>query len=557
MPIFALPSQSVGIRVCEDAQCQKVSIVSADIALQAINTLVGSGSAGSIIKLCDYVNNKGENNCESDHIGLWHISTLPPFIPFYAKVYSFEFDSVKDKSKYFTINGGALGVNANCTRANIDFLVQDNQIILDLSNYCNHLGIGNLILSLKISIREINPKEQSAIADYVFSLAGTGLGRTTGQVKLIFGQFDWINTVSILDSNRIDVFEEKPSSIISASSSQDLKDAVAKFDAEKLAQERELALKEAMARLESENLAKARVVASREAAIKLEVEKLLNTRIALAEDVRGSPSASLNSNIIAIERKKENQKIINIKNSVKNFRLVEISSCLDNESGDFGYDQGVPTNGTRQMCFSGWSQVVDDSIKWDFNQLNFSTPISELMASNKFKCKWTKSRIKVETSTGMIAMPLDCLIDGWHSLQLVVVGSFASKKLVISSISASACASRNYIDPSSDIYIQISKKYKDNSSSFLVDAKKSQKFNPIKDPNSTSDEIPVGAILGLKITYDNMDLIQLLPISNKNCPNTNGLRIFINNEYKQEYLNLEFKMTQDKIQDSKSPKLTF
>ena len=160
--VFAQEAQNV--KVCANESCSNAITVNSEIALQIVNSILAEGRENSLIKFCEF--SQKERICKADHIGLWNISTLPPFIPYYAKINSINFAKTEDGKNFYSIKSTTLGISVLCNKVEPSFVIKESQVILDSTNYCNWLGIGNLVTNIKIKVKEIITYNQKDKAIY-------------------------------------------------------------------------------------------------------------------------------------------------------------------------------------------------------------------------------------------------------------------------------------------------------------------------------------------------------------------------------------------------------
>ena len=192
--VFAQVEQN--IKVCKDVSCSNSISVKPEFALKLVNSIISEGKENSLIKFCEY--SQKERVCKTDHIGLWNISTLPPFIPYYAKINSFNYAKTENGKIFYSIKTTALGVSALCGNVEGSFALKESQIILDASNYCNWLGIGNLVANINIKVKEIYLNEKKLLVDLTAGIIGTGVGKTSSLAQLSFEGYDWITAAQLV-----------------------------------------------------------------------------------------------------------------------------------------------------------------------------------------------------------------------------------------------------------------------------------------------------------------------------------------------------------------------
>jgi uncharacterized protein YjbI with pentapeptide repeats len=191
--VFAQEVQNV--KVCANELCSNSISVKPDVALQIVNSILAEGKENSLIKFCDF--SQKERVCKSNHILFWNFSLLPPFLPQYTTINSLNFTKAEDGKFFYSIKAATFGISVLCNKVEALFALKESQVVLDSTNYCNWLGVGNIVSNLKIKVKEIYPLEKRLLADLTAGIIGTGIGTTSGLAQLSFEGFDWI-TASLL-----------------------------------------------------------------------------------------------------------------------------------------------------------------------------------------------------------------------------------------------------------------------------------------------------------------------------------------------------------------------
>jgi hypothetical protein len=257
-PVFVFAQDAQNVKVCANESCSNSILVKPDVALQIVNSILAEGKENSLIKFCDF--SEKERLCESDHIVIWSINTLPPWNPIYTTLNSLNFATAENGKFFYSLKAKTFGISVMCTKVEALFVLKESQVVLDAANYCNWLAIGNVVTNTEIKVKEIYPLEKRLLADVTIGLIGTSIGRSSGLAQLSFEGFDWITASQLI--KEISTDEQGPSlfasvetnvitpinqASIGASNGGDtaLKEAALKEAALKEAALKEAALKEA------------------------------------------------------------------------------------------------------------------------------------------------------------------------------------------------------------------------------------------------------------------------------------------------------------------------
>ena len=235
------------MKVCANESCSNSILVKPDIALQIVNSILAEGKENSLINLCDFSQEK--RLCNSK-IVVWNISTLPPFIPNYTTISSLNFANTEDGKFFYSLKANNFGISILCNKVEALFALKESQVILESNNYCNWLGIGNVISNTKIKVKEIYPLEKRLLADFTFSMIGTSIGTKSGLVQLSFEGFDWITSYRLIKEISTDelgpsLFASLETNVITPVNQASISASNGGYTALKEASLKEAALKEA------------------------------------------------------------------------------------------------------------------------------------------------------------------------------------------------------------------------------------------------------------------------------------------------------------------------
>ena len=235
------------MKVCANESCSNSILVKPDIALQIVNSILAEGKENSLINLCDFSQEK--RLCNSK-IVVWNISTLPPFIPNYTTISSLNFANTEDGKFFYSLKANNFGISILCNKVEALFALKESQVILESNNYCNWLGIGNVISNTKIKVKEIYPLEKRLLADFTISMIGTSIGTKSGLVQLSFEGFDWITSYRLIKEISTDelgpsLFASLETNVITPVNQASISASNGGYTALKEASLKEAALKEA------------------------------------------------------------------------------------------------------------------------------------------------------------------------------------------------------------------------------------------------------------------------------------------------------------------------
>jgi len=280
-PGFA--DQVQDIKLCKNKTCSNPVSIKPEFALQIVNSIIAEGKENSSIKFCEY--SQKERACKSDHVGIWSFSTLPPFIPWYVKIHSLNYSKTEDGKFFYSAKATQVGISVLCSRFDATFLLKESQVVLDATQYCNWMAVGNVMSSLKVQVKEIYPLEKKLLVEFKVAVLGTGVGKVSELVELSFEGFDWVTAAQLIkeqppilfanqdlkadiESNALQIVGTNPNN--SAIKDDALKEATLKEAAIKEAALKEAALKEAALKEAALKEAALKEAALKEAALKEE-----------------------------------------------------------------------------------------------------------------------------------------------------------------------------------------------------------------------------------------------------------------------------------------------
>ena len=206
-PVFVSAQDAQNVKVCANETCSNSILVKPDVALQIVNSILAEGKENSLIKFCDF--SQKERLCESDHIVIWNINTLPPWNPVYTTLNSLNFATAENGKFFYSLKAKTFGISVMCTKVEALFVLKESQVVLDSANYCNWLGVGNVVTNTEIKVKEIYPLEKRLLADVTIGIIGTSIGRSVGLAQLSFEGFDWITASQLI--KEISTDEQGPS----------------------------------------------------------------------------------------------------------------------------------------------------------------------------------------------------------------------------------------------------------------------------------------------------------------------------------------------------------
>ena len=270
-PVFVFAQDAQNVKVCANESCSNSILVKPDVALQIVNSILAEGKENSLIKFCDFT--EKERLCESDHIVIWSIGILPPWNPNYTTLNSLNFATAENGKFFYSLKAKNFGISVMCTKVEALFVLKESQVVLDTTNYCNWLGIGNIVTNIEIKVKEIYPLEKRLLTDVTIGVIGTSIGRSSGLAQLSFEGFDWITASQLI--KEINTDEQGPSLFASVETNVITPINQASIDASnggdtalKEAALRETAQKEAALRETAQKEAALRETALKEAALK-------------------------------------------------------------------------------------------------------------------------------------------------------------------------------------------------------------------------------------------------------------------------------------------------
>ena len=65
------------------------------------------------------------------------------------------FANTEDGKFFYSLKANNFGISVLCNKVEALFALKESQVILEFNNYCNWLGIGNVISNTKIKVKEI------------------------------------------------------------------------------------------------------------------------------------------------------------------------------------------------------------------------------------------------------------------------------------------------------------------------------------------------------------------------------------------------------------------
>ena len=280
-PVFA--DQVQDIKLCKNKTCNSSVSIKPEFALQIVNSIIAEGKENSSIKFCEY--SQKERACKSDHVGIWSFSTLPPFIPWYVKIHSLNYSKTEDGKFFYSAKATQVGISVLCSRFDASFLIKESQVVLDATQYCNWMAVGNVMSSLKVQVKEIYPLEKKLLVEFKVAVLGTGVGKVSELVELSFEGFDWITAAQLIKEQNPVAFANLDLKADIESNAPQITDAnpnksTIKDNALKEAAIKETALKEAALK----------ETAIKEAALK---EAALKEEEALRKNLKPSPTLSV------------------------------------------------------------------------------------------------------------------------------------------------------------------------------------------------------------------------------------------------------------------------
>jgi hypothetical protein len=197
--VFAQEAQNV--KVCANESCSNSISVQPDVALQIVNSILAEGKENSLIKFCDF--SEKERICKRDHVSLWNFSPFTP-IPSYSTINSFNYVKNDDGKLLYSVKASTYGIPTLCSKVEVSFVLKESQIILDTTNYCNWLVLGNIVANINIKVKEIYPLEKKLLVDFYAGIVGTGFGRTSGLAVMSFVGFEWATAAQLIKEIRTD-----------------------------------------------------------------------------------------------------------------------------------------------------------------------------------------------------------------------------------------------------------------------------------------------------------------------------------------------------------------
>ena len=125
-------------------------------------------------------------------------------IPSYSTINSFNYVKNDDGKLLYSVKASTYGIPTLCSKVEVSFVLKESQIILDTTNYCNWLVVGNIVANVNIKVKEIYPLEKKLLVDFYAGIVGTGFGRTSGLAVMSFVGFEWATAAQLIKEIRTD-----------------------------------------------------------------------------------------------------------------------------------------------------------------------------------------------------------------------------------------------------------------------------------------------------------------------------------------------------------------
>jgi len=213
----------------------------------------------------------------------------------------------------------------------------------------------------------------------------------------------------------------------------------------------------------------------------------------------------------------------------------------------------------QKMCLEDWSQWYDKGLPWDIQGVNFSTPIQKLFDEKGLNCSFktdqpmVKIDVPASSSMEMFEIPLFCAMESWDFSVIYFRILPQQKVIYINQVLSKACMTLPYINPDSDTYKSIEKKYKGVSKDFRVTSRKAGLAYA-----ENSALIPIGGVTSITVKFkNNDDLFIKANVSDRECRGQPSLSALFMNLDREIYIKDKHSEAKRNYHEKSQPTIKF